>query len=288
MAYLLLVPSQEAEEEKRFGLVGVWVHLNQFFHSSLEEVAKKLTLLISTEEDWYYTLVQVNEDAQHLPLSNARHSSVLADGAPSRSTCGYFSQLEVCQLLHLGSLVIYPGDLNGGLEPVWATLPKLPLWEMGSTSKDTQLCITLPRTTQGDSPEAVPLSSLTLVSSPHSITVCPSEVVTGPSLTEEIGYLLLNPMFEMPGEPSTHNSPHAMAKKEGNPPNPGETLQGYLKQPPPSLIGLHRWIQLTSWLLPAAPLTQSSGEGHQPNSSCVTGQLHQPIGGCIAPSGGDE
>ena len=57
MAYLLLAPSQEVEEEKRFGLAGVCVHPNQFLLSSLKEVAKKLTLLISTKEDWYYVLV---------------------------------------------------------------------------------------------------------------------------------------------------------------------------------------------------------------------------------------
>ena len=63
MAYLLLVPSQEAEAEKRFCLAGVWVHPNQFLLSSLEEVEKKLTLLISTKEDWYSALVHVNEGA---------------------------------------------------------------------------------------------------------------------------------------------------------------------------------------------------------------------------------
>ena len=89
--------------------------------------------------------------------------------------------------------MIYPGGLNGGLEPVQVTVLKLPLWEMGSTSEDTQLQITLPRTTQGDSPEAVPLWALTLVSSLHSITECPSKVVTGPSLTEEIADLFIEP-----------------------------------------------------------------------------------------------
>ena len=193
MAYVLLVPLQEAEEEKRFGLAGVWVHPNQILLPSLEEAVKKLTLLISTKEGWYYALVQVNEDAQHLPLSDARHISILVDETPSRSSCGCLSQMEACQLFHSGWVVICPGGLNGGLEPVWVTLLKLPLWEMGSTSKDTQLQITLPRTTQGDSPEAVPLQSSTLVSSPHSITECPSKVVTGPSLTEEIADLLSDP-----------------------------------------------------------------------------------------------
>ena len=118
------------------------------------------------------------------------------------------------------------GGLKGGLEPVWVTLPKLPLCEMGSTSEDTQLQITLPRTTQGDSPEAVPLWPSTPISSPHSITDCPSKVVTGPSPSEEIADLLLNPMSKIPGESSTCNSPCSMAKKEENPPDPGETLQG--------------------------------------------------------------
>ena len=137
MAYLLLAPSQEAEEEKKFGLAGVQVHPNQILLPSLEEAAKKLTLLISMKEDWYYTLVWVSEDVQHLPLSDARHISVLVGRTPSRSACGQLSQLGVCQLLHSGRVVIYPGGLNVGLEPVQVTLPKLPLWEMESSSEDT-------------------------------------------------------------------------------------------------------------------------------------------------------
>ena len=146
------------------------------------------------------------------------------------------SQLEVCKLLHSGGVVIYPGGLNGGLEPVQVTLLKLPLWEMGSTNKDMWLWITFPRTTQEDSLEAVPLQLSTLVSSPHSVTECPSKVVTDPSLTEEIADLLSNPMFEMPGESSTCNSPIQWLRRR-EPPNPGEVLQGYLKQPPPSPHG---------------------------------------------------
>ena len=175
---------------------------------------------------------------QHLPLPNARYISILVDGAPGRSACGWLSQLEVCQLLHLGGVVTYPGALDGGLEPVQVTLPKLPLWEVESTSKDTGLQITVPRATQGDSLEAVPLWSLTLVSSPHSITECPSKVVTGHRMMEEIEDLLLNPVFEMQGESSMCNSPRrpplmvlldTMVSKEENPPNPGGAFLGYLK-----------------------------------------------------------
>ena len=58
---------------------------------------------------------------------------------------------------------------------MWVTLPKLPLWETGSTSEDTQLQITLPRTTQEDSLEAVPLWSSTPVSSLHSVMSDPAK-----------------------------------------------------------------------------------------------------------------
>ena len=95
MAYLLLAPLQEVEEEKRIGLAVVWVHPNQTLLPSLEVTVKKLILLISTKEDWYYTFIRVNEDTLHLPLSDARHISILVDGAPGRSTCRHLSQLEI-------------------------------------------------------------------------------------------------------------------------------------------------------------------------------------------------
>ena len=81
------------------------------------------------------------------------------------------------------------------------------------------------------------------VSSPHSVTECPSEIVTSSSMIEEIEDLLLNPMFEMPGEPSMCTSPRRPPLMTPNNPvasggevphDPGETLPGYLKQPPPS------------------------------------------------------
>ena len=153
--------------------------------------------------------------------------------------------------------------------------------EMGSTSKDIWLQITLSRTTQGDSPEAVPLWLLTPVSSPHSVTECPSEAVTGPSLTEKITDLLLNPMMETPGESSTCNSPYSMTKKEGDPP---------IQERPPGLpeatTSLPWWIFTGGYGQPHGsfqllPLTWFSREGYQPNSSCIMGHIHQPVGGSI-------
>ena len=152
MAYLFLAPAQEAEEERRFGLVGVWVHPNQTLLPSLEEAVKKLALLINTKEDWHYAFLWVREDLQHIPLYDTRHISILVDGSPSRSACGWLIQTEVHQLLHLGSEMVYPEGLNGGLELVQVTLTKLPSWEVESTGETTWLQITLPRTTQGNFP----------------------------------------------------------------------------------------------------------------------------------------
>ena len=135
--------------------------------------------------------------------------------------------------------MVYLEGLNGGLEPLWVPLPKLPIWEAEATG----LQITLPRTTQGDPPKAIPLWSLMPVSSLHSVTECLSEIVTSPSMTQEIEDLLSNPMFEMPGEPSTCTSPrrsplaapnNPVASREEVPPDPGETLPGHLNQLPPS------------------------------------------------------
>ena len=103
-----------------------------------------------------------------------------------------------------------------------------------------------PRNIQGDSLGAVPLWLLTPVSCLHSITECISKVVTGPSMTEEIEELLLNPMFEMPGESSMCNPPrrhpladlpNPTATKEENPLDPAAG-----KEENPLIQGRHSWV----------------------------------------------
>ena len=133
MAYLLLVSAQEAEEDRRFSLVVVWVHPSQTLLPSLNEVVKKLTLLINTREDWPYAFVWLCKDSQHVPLSNAGHLSILVDSAPSRSACRCLSHLEVHKLLQFGNEVVYPEGLNGGLEPLWVPLLKQSIWDAEST-----------------------------------------------------------------------------------------------------------------------------------------------------------
>ena len=56
MAFLLIVPKKTIKGEMVFGLAVVWAHSYQAHLSSLDEAAKKLTLLISLGDNWAYTL----------------------------------------------------------------------------------------------------------------------------------------------------------------------------------------------------------------------------------------
>ena len=78
-----------------FGLVMVWMHPHQAHLSSLDEVARKLSLLIDLANNWAYTFVWLNEDAQHVTLSTKGHISAMINGVPNRSACGHLHQLEV-------------------------------------------------------------------------------------------------------------------------------------------------------------------------------------------------
>ena len=82
-----------------FGFAVVWVHPYQGCISTLDEVAKKLTLLTTSGENWAYTFVWFNEDAQHVPLPKQGHLSTMIERVPSRITCGHLCQLEVHLLL---------------------------------------------------------------------------------------------------------------------------------------------------------------------------------------------
>ena len=79
-----------------FGLTMVWAHPYKACLSSIDEVVKKLALLINSSDNGGYAFVWLNEDAQHVPLSKEGHLSAMIDGMPSRNTCGCLCQLEVC------------------------------------------------------------------------------------------------------------------------------------------------------------------------------------------------
>ena len=94
---------------------------------------------------------------------------------------------------------------------------------------------------------------------------------------------------QFPLETTTLWAPNPMATKEKNTPKPGEALQGYLKQPPSSPHGSSP-VDTAKPHSPSQPLplTWYSGEGQQPYSSPITGQLHQPVVQCTAPPRGNE
>ena len=62
--------------------------------STMEEVVKQLTPLISTGPDWPYALVQLNGDAHHVPLPMEGHLSIMVEGSTSSVACRRISQLE--------------------------------------------------------------------------------------------------------------------------------------------------------------------------------------------------
>ena len=84
-----------------FGLAVVWVHPYQACIPTLNGAVKKLTLLTTSNENWAYSFVQLNKDAQHVPLPKEGHLSAMIKGSPSRNMCGHLCQLEVHLLLQL-------------------------------------------------------------------------------------------------------------------------------------------------------------------------------------------
>ena len=95
MAYLLIAPGKTIEGEMAFRLATVWAHPHQACLPSLDEVARKLTLLINIGNNWAYAFVWLNEGVLHVPLlSSEDHINAMIDGGPSKSTCGHLCLLH--------------------------------------------------------------------------------------------------------------------------------------------------------------------------------------------------
>ena len=122
MALLLIVVGKIIKREIAYGLTAVWACPYQAHLSSLDEVARKLTLFINVTNNWAYAFVWLNKDAQCIPLSNKGHISTIVDGVPHRSACGHLHQLEVHRLLQYGDEVMYPEGINRGFELVLTSL----------------------------------------------------------------------------------------------------------------------------------------------------------------------
>ena len=124
ISFLLILTKECTVGDRVYGLSTMWVNSYQARVSTVEEAIKQLTPLISTGPDWPFALVQLNADACHVPLPKEGHLSILVEGSTSSVTCRRISQLEVCQLLSLGSKPIYPAGLNGCEVPMITSLPK--------------------------------------------------------------------------------------------------------------------------------------------------------------------
>ena len=289
MAYLLLVPSQEAEEEKRFGLAGVWVHPNQFLLSSLKEAAKKLTLLISTKEDWYYTLVMSQWGCTAPPPFQCQ-------------THQHLSRWSTQQKL------LWASQPTGGLSTSslgqCGDIPKGPEWRsrtsVGHSAKATTLGDgvhqwghSIADNSSQNHPGRLPGSSPSTVIDTGFLPTLHYRVPQQGSHWSQSDRGDYRPLIE----PHVWNArgilhsqfPPFNGQEGGNLPDPGEALQGYLKQPPPSPHGSSQ-VDMANITAPSScsPSPSSPERGTSPTPLAITGPLHQPIGGCIAPSGGDD
>ena len=150
MAYLL-VRVDNTPNAKIYGMALVWVSLLQTKASSVVEALEILTTFAFEGSDWPYTLIQLYEGANHMPLPENKHLGVLCQEqmeSPSR----WVSQLKIYQLLSARQLVIFPMELNGGDQAVTINLLG-PLHTGASVTNNEHPCIEvnipLPTTEEG-------------------------------------------------------------------------------------------------------------------------------------------
>ena len=124
ITFLLILTEGCTAGDRVYGLSTMWVHPYQTRVSTMEEAVKQLTSLIPSGPDWPYALVWLNGDACHMPLPMEGHLSVMVEGSTSSVACRRMSQLEVYQLLSLGSQVIYSAGINGCEVPMIMSLPE--------------------------------------------------------------------------------------------------------------------------------------------------------------------
>ena len=91
----------------------VWAHPYQVHLSYVDVMANKLALVVNSGDNWAFTFVWLNEDAQHVPLPKEGHLSTMIGGVPSRNVCRCLYQLEVHWLLQCENWLVYPEGLNG-------------------------------------------------------------------------------------------------------------------------------------------------------------------------------
>ena len=186
MTYLLVCLG-DTTEERQHGVSLVWVNPNQTRASTMEEAVKKLAACPSSGTDWPYALVQLYEGSGHAPLPKGKHLGILAQGKAEETSCGWISQLDVCQLLSAGPQVVYPSGLNGHDEPIITTLPE-PLSSSVSiiASKHPYLEINIPPKGESDT-KVLPIGKASIIQTTNPYKSPPNPEG---SMTAEVNHLL--------------------------------------------------------------------------------------------------
>ena len=209
IAYLLVSVKDGVTSDRVYGLSTIWVTPYQARVSTVEEVVRQLTALVSSGPKWPYALVQLNRDTCHAPLPREGHLSIQPEGGTSSATCRMVSQLEVHQLLRSGSQVIYPVRLNGCEAPMIVSPPK-------SLTRGTNLLGGKPiylkvgiLQSMVEGPELkVPPSgihpSILMVS---SVKATPPKVEREVSMTMEVRELLSQVVLDTSGHESANSTP---------------------------------------------------------------------------------
>ena len=138
MAYLL-VWVDNTPNAKIYGMAPVWVSLLQTKASSVVEALEILTTFAFKGSNWPYTLIQLYEGANHMPLPENKHLGVLCQ-EQMESPSGRVSQLKIYQLLSAGQLVVFPMELNGSDQAVTINLSG-PLHTGASVTNNKHPCI---------------------------------------------------------------------------------------------------------------------------------------------------
>ena len=109
----LLVWVEDAMGDRHYGISIVWANPSQVWAASMEEAVEKLTTCTCSGTDWDYGLVWLHEGTCHVPLPKEGCLGILPQRGAEAVSCGWISQLEVCQLLAASPQDIYPVGLNG-------------------------------------------------------------------------------------------------------------------------------------------------------------------------------
>ena len=113
--------------------------------------------------------MQLHEGSGYAPLPKGKHLGILPQGKTEGTSCGWISQLNICQLLSASPQVVYPSGLSGHDEPVITTLPE-PLSSGMSiiTSEHPYLVIDIPPNGESD-PKVLPIGKASIIqtTNPH-------------------------------------------------------------------------------------------------------------------------